>query len=394
MSGQRRHVGAKRRLSEDMHIVRHFNWRGLELWLRCRHFAMFSNGPTIHDPIQRQIQRLEIPSNWCSNYNPHAAAAHTATRQLALKTGVMTTRASARFDRQNFAHLVALAYPRAKAPELTLINDFCAYLFFNDDQAEEDAAFGKNPERLRAWLDAHVLALRTGTISNERDPLNAFLVDIRTRLMKHTAPSWLERFAFDVEQYLMQGTYVGALHWTAQTVPTVEAYHNQRLYDSALFPAQDLIELSEGITLDARTIESKAVVTLRCACNHVVAYTNDLFSYAKEVVRFESPNNLVHVAMVNEGLSTEGAAARVVDVIHRELARFVETARQLALASRPDPQLDRYVRGMQSWMRGNLLWSLETGRYAVGTAPSSPTSAGASAASSASRLGEFGAGWR
>ena len=340
-----------------------------------------------NESIQRQILRLEIPAQWCGTENPHADEAHAATLRLALRTGVMTESALPRFHRQKFARLAALAYPRAKVDELALINDFCAYLFFNDDIAEEDAAFGKNPERLRRWLDAHVTALRTGRNTNEQDPLNAFLVDIRTRLLDKTTPQWLERFVFDVEQYLMQGTYVGALHWTRDTVPTVEAYHNQRLYDSALFPAQDLIELAEGVTLDEATIASESVVALRCACNHVVAYTNDLFSYAKEVMRFESPNNLVHVTMVNDGVDTETAAARVVDRIHSELASFIETAEALTHAN-PDPARDRYIAGMKSWMRGNLLWSVETGRYDAARALGTPIPVPASSSAT------LGAGWR
>lgn len=349
----------------------------------------YEETPNMNEAIQRQIMRLEIPALWCTGDNPHAMSAHEATRQLALRTGVMNDAAAPRFDRQKFARLVGLAYPRAKAAELTVINDFCAYLFFNDDQAEEDAAFGKNPERLRRWLDAHVLALRTGEIANPDDPLNVFLVDIRRRLLEQTTAAWLERFAFDVEQYLMQGTYVGALHWTSETTPTIEAYHNQRLYDSALFPAQDLIELAEGVVVDNRTIESEAIVRLRCACNHVVAYTNDLFSYAKEVVRFESPNNLVHVIMVNDNVDTQTAAARVVDIIHAELAAFVETVDILHHAG-PDPARDRYVEGMKSWMRGNLVWSVETGRYD----PSAAAGLVAAATSSPSRPIEIGAGWR
>jgi 5-epi-alpha-selinene synthase len=341
--------------------------------------------------ITRQVQRLEIPSSWCTQPNPHATAAHTATRTLALQLGVMTAKGAARFDDQKFANLVGLAYPRAKLPELTLINDFCAYLFFNDDQAEEDAAFGKNPERLRRWLDAHITALRSGQQLNARDPLNAFLLDIRRRILELSSPAWLERFAFDVEQYLMQGTYIGALHWTRDTVPTIDAYHNQRLYDSALFPAQDLIELSEHIELDDATIRSSEVVELRCACNHVVAYTNDLFSYAKEVMRFQSPNNLVFVTMVNEKVDTEEAAARVVDTIHHEIARFVAIETALLDDDSP-PGLTRYVAGLKSWMRGNLVWSMDTGRYVTEFgAPDSPERA------AFLRIDpelEMGAGWR
>lgn len=319
------------------------------------------------DAITRQIRRLEIPETWSTRPNAHTALAHAATRRLALEVGVITERATSRFDDQRFARLVSLAYPNAPLRELTIVNDFCAYLFVNDDQAEEDAAFGKNPERLRRFLDAHLVALRTGKNTNPEDPLNAFLIDIRRRILERGTPAWLERFSFDVEQYLMQGTYVGALHWTRASVPSIAAYHNQRLYDSALFPAQDLIELAEHIELSGAVIQSPEVVDLRCICNHVVAFTNDLFSYPKEVVRFKSPNNLVHVIMVADRIELEEAASRVVDTIHRKIAQFVDLAAELVAAG-DDPELERYMAGLESWMRGNLVWSLETGRYSPATA--------------------------
>lgn len=315
------------------------------------------------DAITRQIRRLEIPTEWSVRNNPDTALAHAATRRLALDVGVITEKATARFDDQRFARLVSLAYPEAGLAELTIVNDFCAYLFFNDDQAEEDAAFGKNPERLRRFLDAHLVALRTGNDTNPEDPLNAFLIDIRRRILQTATPGWLERFAFDVEQYLMQGTYVGALHWTRASVPTIPAYHNQRLYDSALFPAQDLIELGERIELDDELVRSPEVVALRCLCNHVVAFTNDLFSYPKEVVKFASPNNLVHVTMKAEDVGLEEAASRVVDTIHQKIVQFRELEAELE-AGELNPRLRPYLRGLKSWMRGNLVWSLETGRYA------------------------------
>lgn len=343
------------------------------------------------DAITRQIRRLEIPAEWSVRNNPDTALAHAATRRLALEVGVITEKATARFDDQRFARLVSLAYPNAGLAELTIVNDFCAYLFFNDDQAEEDAAFGKNPERLRRFLDAHLVALRTGNDTNPEDPLNAFLIDIRRRILQRASREWLERFAFDVEQYLMQGTYVGALHWTRASVPSIPAYHNQRLYDSALFPAQDLIELGERIELDDELVRSPEVVELRCLCNHVVAFTNDLFSYPKEVVKFASPNNLVHVTMKAEGVSLEEAASRVVDAIHKKIVQFADLAGEL-VAGELDSRLEPYVRGLKSWMRGNLVWSLETGRYA----PDVPSQRNheSSAQASTAEPPPVGAGWR
>ncbi len=266
-----------------------------------------------------------------------------------------------RYRRGVFGRLTALAYPGADLDELVICNDFNTYLFYVDDQAEEDENYGKRPELLEAYFRGHVHALRTGDAPWVEDPGTRLLLSLRARLIRRVSTDWLDRFADQVQAYLLRGTLVGARHWTAGSVPEPAAYMRQRAFDSAVYCSQALAELTGG-ELDAETRADPAFERTRDLVTRVVAFTNDLVSYPKEVQRHRSPNNLVHVLMVHEGLELDAALRRVIELVNGDLGTFHDTADTLA-RRRPHPALSHYQSTQRAWMSANLAWSLQSGRY-------------------------------
>jgi Terpene synthase family 2, C-terminal metal binding len=269
-----------------------------------------------------------------------------------------------------FELLAALTYPDADVEELTLCNDFFMYLFYVDDQAEEDENYGKRPDALAHYFERHIDALRDGRLASPDDPAGRLLLDIRARVLNKASEHWLERFVTDVREYLLHGTLAGARHWTAGTIPTLDEYVRQRLFDSAGQCTQDMIEVAGGGELPQELVEDADVVELRRLCTNVVAFTNDLVSYSKEVRDHNSPNNLVCVVMAQERVGFERAAARSIALINDDVAAFERISKRLRRAEiAGDVRLERYLRGQRAWMSGNLQWSLSTGRYADPNSP-------------------------
>jgi 5-epi-alpha-selinene synthase len=183
-------------------------------------------------------------------------------------------------------------------------------------------------------------------------------------LASRASQRWLRRFADDVQTYLLRGTLVGARHWTAGIVPGLEEYAAQRRWDSAVLCTQDLIEIAGAGELPSRMLRRPEWIQLRDLCTTVVAFTNDLVSYPKEVLRHDSPNNLVHVIATHEKLCLEDAIERVIAIINDDVAVFERVATGLAShGARIDARSNHYLAGQRAWMLGNLRWSLETGRY-------------------------------
>jgi hypothetical protein len=270
-----------------------------------------------------------------------------------------------------FELLAALAYPDADVAGLVLCNDFNTYLFYVDDQADEDDGYGKNPELLQRYLASHIAALRDGDPrSSCADPAIRLLLDIRARLLARTSRSWFDRFVDSVRDYMVRGTLESAKLWTTGSVPSFAEYERYRGLDSAVYAEQVLIEMAGGGELPRSVLGRAEFIELNRLCSNVVAFTNDLVSYPKEVREHGSSNNLLRVIMVEEQLSFDDAVERVVDIVNDDVASFEATAESLAsVTSNTVPALKRYVAGQRGWMSGNLLWSLASGRYADAQSP-------------------------
>jgi hypothetical protein len=270
----------------------------------------------------------------------------------------------AKYRAGRFEFLAALAYPDADVDELVLCNDFNTYLFYVDDQAEEDERYGKRPEHLRRYFEGHIAALRGGVTATSEDPARELLLSIRERLLRTGSPAWNTRFADDVANYLMRGTLAGARHWAAGTIPSVIEYSKQRSWDSAVMCSQDLLEVAGAGELPNEVLRTSEIARMRQLCTNVVAFTNDLVSFPKEVRRHDSPNNLVHVYMRQYDLNLDQACERVAETINGDVAEFEALSTSLHCAARGlEASVQRYLAGQRAWMSGNLLWSLASGRY-------------------------------
>jgi hypothetical protein len=276
----------------------------------------------------------------------------------------------AKYRAGRFELLAALAYPDADVEGLTLCNDFNVCLFYIDDQADEDERYGKRPTSLAEYFDKHVQALRGVSVTDDDCPAAALLNDIRLRLASSMSEQWLTRFVADFSEYLHRGALTAACHWAAGTIPTAKDYAEHRASDSAVVCIQNLIERVGSGELNGQVVRLSSMQRLRRICAEVVAYTNDLVSYAKELRHNPSPNNLVHILRIHECLSLDDASEHVIDLVNEKVASFDDIVGGLPdLGSFQNAQIERYVRGQRAWMSGNLLWSLASGRYADAASP-------------------------
>lgn len=313
------------------------------------------------------LSNLIVPSSWASTANAFSDAAHLATRELALKLELITPNAVHQFDASNFAVLSGLAFPNATLERFKVCNDWCVWLFLFDDQADEQGELGPT---LRDYMGACLSVLKTGAMRPNPIGFELFTLNIRNRMLRIASDAWLSRFVDDVEDYLFKGTLRAAENWTNGTVPDLESYRVQRQYDSAIYTCEDLIEINEeGLELSAEILTDASFQKLRELCTQVVAFTNDLFSYEKEVLVHRNPNNLLHVLMMHRSLSLEEATSQAVKMINTDVETFITYEQALLPKIECDKRVHAYVHGMKAWMRGNILWSLETGRYSSLTSP-------------------------
>ncbi len=319
---------------------------------------------------QLGISDLFVPASWPSRLNAHVAAAHEATKQLALEFKLITAPQVRRFDESAFARLSGYICPDAPIDRLKVFNDWHSWLFFFDDQADEQTKLGHSALNLEAYMHECLAILRTGHLRSRPTGLERLTEHIRRRMLHCASEAWLARFTDDVSDYLLRGTLKAVANWTNNVVPDVESYLAQRRFDSSVYTCEDLIEISaDRLELSDAVCANPRLQKLRELCTNVVAFTNDIFSYEKEVLLHKNPNNLLHVLMRHRALSLEEATTCAVMLINDDVGAFIRQERELLPEISQDNALFGYVRGLKAWVRGNLLWSLETGRYA---SPNSP----------------------
>ncbi|MGH8534212.1 MAG: terpene synthase family protein, partial [Gammaproteobacteria bacterium] len=208
------------------------------------------------------------------------------------------------------------------------------------------------------------------------------LHDLCERLRACMPRPWMMRFAYGVADYFE------ACEWEARNRaqgiwPEPTVYMQMRPYTGALYPLLDLIEITEGTVLPLSVRKHPLFQDLIGITRNVICWSNDIFSLEKERAHHDL-HNLVLILQRHDGLSLQEAVDRVAELTGGQVRRFIELEALLPSFGAPlDADVRRFIAGLRSWMRGNLDWSYESGRYG-------PTSASAPMSSSEPRAAGSG----
>ena len=124
------------------------------------------------------------------------------------------------------------------------------------------------------------------------------------------------------------------------------------------------LPISEGYELHGDEIESPDIRALTEITCSVTGIDNDIASYYKEHSRAGDTLNLVDVIAHERGVDPRQAIPEALDMRDAQVALFL----QLSEKVRPtlSPAGHKYLAGLSAWIRGNLDWSMHTGRYRRG----------------------------
>ncbi|MEG4572472.1 hypothetical protein QUA56_07195 [Microcoleus sp. N3A4] len=263
----------------------------------------------------------------------------------------------------NFQELAALTHPHASLEALEIFNDFLVWGFIADDQFEE-AGTSKQLERLELEHARLVDILKGASLTDSDTPAALTLQDIWQRLHQflNATPELMLRFARDMEEGL-QAVRWEALNHTQGITPNLVTYMKMRALQIGVYAYFDFIQIVDRIALPPEVIELPIVKRLELAANNVFAWANDIFSVEKEI-REGQTHNLVLILQHEYQIPFLEAIERAAEIHDAEVRTFIELSAQLpSFGAEVDAELQRYISGLRSWMRGCLDWYLETGRY-------------------------------
>lgn len=260
--------------------------------------------------------------------------------------------------------LASRAYPDATLDDLTIVSDWNAWLMVIDDKCDEEG-IGRDPHKLRHLHESCVRVLRGAPASRLDVPLTQALRDIRDRLYSRMPDSWMARFTRDVADYFEANQWE-ARNRARRAWPSPEAYIQMRPFTGALYTVFDLIEMTERSVVPIEIRESSTVRQLMVLTSDVVCWHNDIASIQKER-QHEDMHNLGLILQRKEQLTLQKALVKVARMADSRVRRFIELEKNLKPFETPeaDDIARRFVLGLRRWMRANLDWSLESGRFAA-----------------------------
>lgn len=148
-------------------------------------------------------------------------------------------------------------------------------------------------------------------------------------------------------------------------VMSVSKYIQLRQADSGIESMISMIEVALDILIPDEVLYHPQIQYLAQLTNRFFGFSNDLFSYEKEVLRLGSRFNLIAVLMEAEGLSFAEAVHETIVLINREAVEFFELESNLPVWEEPhfNEAARLYATGLKDQIIAAYHWSYSTNRY-------------------------------
>ncbi|MDG6102808.1 hypothetical protein Daura_41170 [Dactylosporangium aurantiacum] len=298
--------------------------------------------------------------------SPHADAVQRWSLQWATRHGLLDRPgARAVFARARFANLMARTYPDAAAADLRLATAWLISVFALDDRLERaggPAATRHHVDEVRRLLrdEDHGKGLPKGHLRA--------LGEVWRRTRDRVSPAWRERFTGHIGEYL-EATVWEAGNRAANRPPPVAEYRVMRFRTAAVDMFFDLIEPLHGVELPAAVLADRDFAAMRRAAGMITAIFNDLVSWPKEEAAGDH-HNIVLALRHERRLPVEAAVRAAVGEHDALVDDFVAArARFAAGPLAGDPAVAVVAADLAHWIRGNVDWSMESGRYTPAEVP-------------------------
>ena len=233
------------------------------------------------------------------------------------------------------------------------------WLFAFDDAYCDEGRYSHDPGEM-ALLVAEMHRIAETGRTTSASPCARGLADLRHRLDELAGPAAVARWVQSMKAYLGYQVWE-ASHRRRKTLPTIDQYAVARIRNGSMEVCAMTLPISEGYDVPAHEMESpdiRALTEMTCC---LVGLDNDIASYYKEHSRSGDMLNLVDVIAHERGRSPSEALPEALDFRDAVLALYLQLSEQV----RPTvgAATHRYLSGLSAWIRGNLDWSMHTGRY-------------------------------
>ncbi len=343
-------------------------------------------GQYVHVPLARRTGHLPLPA-FHMPYRPHTSPHLARARRQVVAWGramgfldpvpgsgvhgLWDERSLAGFD---FAHCAAMIHAAGTAEQVELSSDWLAWGTYGDDLFP--VQYGRGRDFLGAKAQharlSLFLPLDGAALPEPLNPLERGLADLWRRTAGPMTPPARARFRKSVED--MTASWLWELANQIQNrVPDPVDYVEMRRATFGSDMTMGLARLTHAGQVPDEVYEHRVMQQLEHAAQDYACFTNDLFSYQKEIEYEDEVHNMVFV--VERFLGCDRLAARdvVAKLMTERMRQFEHTVsvelpamcRQLDLDDEVCGQLGAYAGHLKDWMSGILRWHQQCVRYSA-----------------------------
>ncbi|WP_086786584.1 family 2 encapsulin nanocompartment cargo protein terpene cyclase [Crossiella equi] len=276
----------------------------------------------------------------------------------------------AQVRKTRWGRMVMLAHPDCDDLDRLLISGKLNLAWWAaDDLYADDTSMGAVPAELPARLTRAMSSMDPPPPAGEfgRD-LEKALSEDRVQIMLRQATEYLGQYATPAQvQRVCYSTFAMFVSWTAyaawketDTQPPAWEYLAARQHDS-FYTSMTLIDVLGAYELPANLYYDREVRHAAFNAGTAAVLVNDLHSVAKDLRDDNPPHNMVLQVANDRGIPVEEATEVVVELHNDTVRAFEATHRELAPV--PSPELQRFLRGLRSWMGGGFEWHSTSPRY-------------------------------
>ncbi len=300
--------------------------------------------------------------------NPNAEVAEHLIENLCKSTGIWLPHF------QDYTTMASYLFPRTTVERLVSIGLVYNLLYYIDDIYDRHMKDKPNPMQelyLRKVFENCIRIIMQGYQPEDHHLVYPICYELHMRFNTlSTSKMWMKRFISSLLRHLNSTTY--SLDDIVEAeCDMVEQYISLRELDAGMDPTMDFIEFATDVMIPTEILHHPTIRKMSRHCSIFASLANDLFSYEKEVVRFNSRFNLVAVLMDSWGYTFEEAVHNSVRFLNRSTADYLKNEANLPVWK--DEEWNRltqlYVEGLRDQILATWYWQMSTNRY---RSPDSP----------------------
>jgi germacradienol/geosmin synthase len=272
----------------------------------------------------------------------------------------------------DFANCAARIHPDASGPQLDLSSAWLTWRTYGDDYFP--AVFGPTRNMAAAKVfNARLPAFMPLDCADTPPPANAVEAGLADLWIRTAAPMTTAQrcqFRHAVESMTTSWLWELANH-IQHRIPDPVDYIEMRRHTFGSDMTMSLARITKAGAVPTEIFRTRPLLALENSAVNYACFTNDIFSYQKEIEFEGELHNIVLVAQKFLDIDREHAVEVVNDLMTSRMRQFEHIIAtelplivddfQLDAATRE--ALDGYVVGLQDWVAGILDWHILCGRY-------------------------------